>query len=118
MAGAMNVRQKLKRGRPLTGHSNVAPTISIDGSSPGAVMAGVPTSGFSATVYDAEQGDISSQVVWSIPTSASPAGTQVLGVGSPVALTFPNAGVVTLTATITDSYGATAQDTTPVSVSV
>ena len=116
MAGAMNVRQKLLRGRPMVGHTNVPPTVSITNipSPPRYFEEDIP--GFTAEAYDAETGDLSSQIVWSIPSESSPETTLVLGVGANVTLNFPYWGFVDLTVTVTDSYGEVATDTSNIQI--
>jgi len=106
----MSPRIKLKKGRPLVGHTNVGPAISIT-ANVDPVDGGVATTGFAALATDAEQGDISSQVVWSTVADGR------VGTGSPATLTFQTTGAAqVLTATITDGFGAIATDTVLVTV--
>lgn len=63
MSGAMNVRQKLLKGRALIRHVNVAPTVTITAFD-SLVTLNVPQKGFTVVATDSEQGDVSNQVVW------------------------------------------------------
>ena len=103
MPGAMNVRQKLAKGRPLKGHPNKAPTISSISGSTNPVQ-NVPTQ-YIASAFDAEERNISDRIVWTIP-GGKKLPDVVLGRGGNVLLTFDTLGSDTLTATITDSFGA------------
>lgn len=114
----MNVRQKLLKGRPLTGHVNVAPVVTITAFNTNPAN-GVPATGFAATATDSEQGDISNQIVWTTSqgTAGSPTTPLVLGTGASPTLTFPVAGSQTVTASVTDSYGSTGSDSAVTNVS-
>ena len=106
----MTARIKLKKGRALVGHENAAPVVTItafDATPPN----GTASTVFSATALDAEQGDLSANIVW---TSSGEAG--VLGIGASVTLTFVVAGGQTVTATATDAFGTDGTDTQAVTV--
>ena len=109
----MNVRQKLAKGRPLEGHSNVGPTVTITLAQTNPVV-NVPTGPYQATATDAEQGDISSRIVWKI--SIGKGVFQTLGTGGSTSLTFDTVGSETLYASVTDSFGATDTDSVVVTV--
>ena len=113
MPGAMNVRQKLAKGRPLVGHSNVGPTVTIDTPYATNPVVNVPTR-YSAVATDAEQGDISDQIVWRIRIGK---GTyQILGRGRNPLITFDATGTETLYALITDGFGDSDSDSAFVTV--
>lgn len=108
----MSPGKKLIKGRPLTGHTNVGPTVSITVVPAGNPEAGVAKPGFEATATDPEQGNIAAQIVW----TALGEGNPVVGSGSPATLTFPTDGAFTLEARVTDGYGASATDTVAITV--
>ena len=112
MAGAMNVRQKLAKGRPLKGHSNTGATVTITVVPAGNPEVGTPKDGFEATAIDPEQGDISNQIVWKQLGEGNP----IVGTGTPASLTFVNSGAGTLRAQVTDSFGVTTFDDTAITV--
>jgi hypothetical protein len=117
----MNVRQKLAKGRPLKGYAskNVGPTVTITGYVP-TPNVNNPTVGFTATAVDPEQGNLAGRIVWYTNGVGSPAGSPVvpirIGSGPAPTLTFPNQGLQTVTASVTDSFGTTGTDTQAITV--
>jgi len=112
----MSPRIKLKKGRPLAGHTNVAPTVTILAFVANPVQ-GVPTAGFAAVATDSEQGDISSSIVWTTTLAGSPTPSAVqVGTGAAPTLTFQRAGAQTVTARVTDGYGASGSATQAITV--
>ena len=114
MPGAMNRVTKLKKGRPLEGHTNVGPTVTIT-AFVGNPTENVATPGYKATATDPEQGDISSSIVWT-EVAGSPAVRTVLATGANVTLTFTSTGGRTLEAKAVDSYGDEDTDTESITV--
>ena len=113
MSGALAPKQKVKKGRPLQGYKNQPPTVTITALNTNPTE-NVPTPGYSAVAEDAEQGNVSNNILWRI--GGSPGGT-VLGQGGDVTLTFPSPpGPVALSAEITDTFGVTVTDDVTVTV--
>ena len=110
----MSPRIKLKKGRALVGHPNVDPTINIT-VFVGTVAVDVADGPYVAVALDAEQGDISSQIIWTIVGNGSP-NAFVVATGGTVNIIFPDTGAQTLTASITDSFGVTITDTQAITV--
>lgn len=85
MSGAMNVRQKLLKGRALVGHVNVAPTVTITAYD-SLVTLNVSQKGFKVVATDSEQGDVSDQVTWTGYKSVA-SGYQTISFGYSISLT-------------------------------
>ena len=82
----MSPRMKLKKGRPLVGHPNVDPTVSILTFTAAPVVDVEDLNGFTGEAADAEQGDLSAGIEWFIRTvtaAAATGGFQNVNVGGP-----------------------------------
>ncbi len=80
--GNMAPRQKLRVGRPLVGFPNTAPVVTITfAKTPVTVDEAQPSGEYTATAVDAEEGDISSSLVWTTLTGPAGEGFQVVNVG-------------------------------------
>ena len=80
--GNMAPRQKLRVGRPLVGFPNTAPVVTITfAKTPVTVDEAQPSGEYTATAVDAEEGDISSSLVWTTLTAPAGEGFQVVDVG-------------------------------------
>jgi len=94
----LDIQTPHQKGRALVGHTNTPPVVTIT-----AFIADmtqdVPDGPFTATAFDAEQGDISDQIVWSTVADG------ILGTGASVTLAFSTLnGTTPLKASVVDAF--------------
>jgi hypothetical protein len=89
---------------------NASPTLTIDAPPDGAIVDEDQPVTFSGTAIDPEQGDISAHITW----VSSKDGT--LGTGASISASLTSRGKHTISATVTDSGGASAVDQTTIRV--
>jgi len=103
----MSQNIKIRKGRVAA--VNAAPVVTIT-SGPPTASTGSPDTPFTftATAIDAEDGDITANIVWTSSLATSPAGATG---GSFAVTSFDAAGANTVTATVTDSGSLVGTDT-------
>lgn len=89
---------------------NKLPTIAITSPSPDAVFAPGESILFQGTASDKEDGDLSASLEWSSDREG------VLGTGGQVAAALTALGAHVITASVTDSGGATGSDSIPITI--